>query len=250
LIYLIALAKLFQDIGFCIRIFYFSLKIELERDPYAYNYDFDIRVLHFLNMIESLSYPKPFPPDLLKLATESSRIKDTIILGNPQFCKSIKDLYLECDRINEIDDYMLETFFVTPFLEKNKYKVVKYFVICDYPDYQKYFEKLKDLSSKYGFAYLFLFHVEKIQLVKIPTDLKEQNSVIYFHEDFELRDIYKDNNERLRPRLREYMKENFTSFKLDNLNFEKDFIYSKINTLKSTSEDGWDLFEKKRFIEL
>jgi hypothetical protein len=29
------------------------------------------------------------------------------------------------------------------------------------------------------------------------------------------------------------------------LNFEKDFIYSKINTLKSTSEDGWDLFEKK-----
>ena len=244
------MAKLFQDIGFCIRIFYFSLKIELERNPYAYNYDFDIRVLHFLNMIESLSYPKPFPPDLLKLATESSRIKDTIILGNPQFCKSIKDLYLECDRINEIDDFMLENFFVTPFLEKNKYKVVKYFVICDYPDYQKYFEKLKDLSSNYGLAYLFLFHVEKIQLVKIPTDLKEQNSVIYFHEDFELRDIYKDNNERLRPRLREYMKENFTSFKLDNLNFEKDFIYSKINTLKSTSEDGWDLFEKKRFIEL
>jgi hypothetical protein len=74
--------------------------------------------------------------------------------------------------------------------------------------------------------------------------------VIYFHEDFELRDIYKDNNERLIPRLREYMKENFASFKLDNLNFEKDFIYSKINILKSTSEDGWDLFEKKRFIEL
>ena len=74
--------------------------------------------------------------------------------------------------------------------------------------------------------------------------------MIYFNEDFELREIYKDNNERLRPRLREYMKENFTSFKLDNLNFEKDFIYSKINTLKSTSEDGWDLFEKKRFIEL
>ena len=242
--------KLFQDIGFCIRILYFSLKSELERDPYAYNYDFDIRVLHYLNMIESLSYPKPFPPDLLKLATESSRIKDTIILGNAQFRKSIKNLYLQCDRINEIDDYILENFFQAPFLEKNKYKVVKYFVICDYPDYQEYFERFKDLSSKYGFAYLFLVHVENIQLVKILTDLKEQNSVIYFNEDFELREIYKDNNERLRPRLREYMKENFTSFKLDNLNFEKDFIYSKINTLKSTSEDGWNLFEKKRFIEL
>ena len=140
--------------------------------------------------------------------------------------------------------------FVTPFLEKNKYKVVKYFVICDYLDFPKYFERFKDLSSKYGFAYLFLFHIENIELVKIRTDLREQNSVIYFGGGYELREIYKDNNERLRPRLREYMKENFTSFKLDNLNFEKDFIYSKINTLKSTSEDGWDLFEKKRFIEL
>jgi len=240
------LAKLFQDIGFCIRIFYFSLKNELESDPYAYNYDFDIRVLYFLNMIESLSYPKPFPPDLLKFATESARIKDTIILGNPQFRKSIKDLYLKCARINEVYDYGLETFFQTPFLEKNKYKVVKYFVICDYPDYPKYFARFKDLSSKYGFAYLFLVHVENIQLVKILTDLKEQNSVIYFNQGFELREIYKDNNERLRPRLREYMKENFSSYKLDNMNFEKDFIYTQINSLKSTSEDGWDLFEYKK----
>ena len=153
---------------------------------------------------------------------------------------------MQCDRINEIDDYILENFFQAPFLEKNKYKVVKYFAICDYPDYPKYFERFKDLSSKYGFAYLFLVHVEIIQLVKIRTDISEQNSVIYFNEDFELREIYKDNNERLRPRLREYMKENFSSFKLDNLNFEKEFIYTKIEDLKSTSEDGWDLFGLKK----
>ena len=42
------------------------------------------------------------------------------------------------------------------------------------------------------------------------------------------------------------MKENFTSFKLDNLNFEKEFIYTKIEDLKSTSEDGWDLFGLKK----
>ena len=42
------------------------------------------------------------------------------------------------------------------------------------------------------------------------------------------------------------MKENFSSFKLDNLNFEKEFIYTKIEDLKSTSEDGWDLFGLKK----
>ena len=144
-----------------------------------------------------------------------------------------------------MDDYMLENFFETHFLEKNKYKVVKYFVICDYPDYPKYFERFKDLSSKYGFAYLFLVHIENIELVKIRTDLKEQNSVIYFGGGYELREIYKDNNERLRQRLREYLKENFTSFKLDYLESEKELMYDKIEDLKSTSEDGWDLFELK-----
>ena len=42
------------------------------------------------------------------------------------------------------------------------------------------------------------------------------------------------------------MKENFTSFKLDYLEYEKELMYDQIENLKSTSEDGWDLFEYKK----
>ena len=115
-----ALVKLFQDIGFCIRIFYYSLKSHLFKDRFAYEYDFDIRVLYCLNLMENLSYNKEYPYNLLKLATESARIKDTIILGNSEFRMYIKYLNLSNERINDLDDFMLENFFQSPFLEKKK----------------------------------------------------------------------------------------------------------------------------------
>ena len=42
------------------------------------------------------------------------------------------------------------------------------------------------------------------------------------------------------------MKENFTYFKLDYLKSEKELMYDRIEDLKSTSEDGWDLFGLKK----
>ena len=243
-----SLAKLFQDMGFCIRILYYSLKNHLLHDRFAYEYDFDIRILYYLNLIENLAYPTEFPSELLKLATESTRIKDTIILGDEDFRQHIKNLNLPNERINDLDDNMLDTFFQTPFLEKNKYKVVKYFIICQYENYEKkYLEEFKLLSSKYGFAYLFLVQLDNIQLVKMFTDLEVQNSVIYYLDDYELSEIYKDNNVRLRPRLREYMKDNFTSFKIDNIKVQEINTYKIIEDLKSSSEDGWDLFEFKKY---
>ena len=69
-------------------------------------------------------------------------------------------------------------------------------------------------------------------------------SVYYFFNDRELIEIYKDNNERLRPRLAGYLPENeqFPEFKKasDELN---EIINENIRDLKSSSEDGWDLFE-------
>jgi len=53
-----SMIKLFQDIGFCIRILFYNLKSKLLHNQYVYEYDFDIRILYFLNLIESLSYRK------------------------------------------------------------------------------------------------------------------------------------------------------------------------------------------------
>ena len=242
-----ALIKLFQDIGFCIRILYYSIKNKLFHDRFAFQYDFDIRILYFLNLVETLSYGTKFPSDLLKLATESSRIKDTIILGEKPFREHIKNLKLPNERINDLDDEKLESFFQTPFLYKNKYKVVKYFVICEDNNFEsKYLEEFKNLSSKYGFAYLFLVFVKNQKLINMKNDLKVQKSVIYFCDDNELSEIYKDNNERLRPRLREFLPENYSIFKLENIKFEEACIYERIEDIKSNSEDGWELFEFKK----
>ena len=49
-----SMIKLFQDIGFCIRILFYNLKSKILHDEY----NFDIRILYFLNLIESLSYKK------------------------------------------------------------------------------------------------------------------------------------------------------------------------------------------------
>ena len=242
-----SMIKLFQDIGFCIRILYYTLKSKLLKDQYCYEYEFDIRILYFLNLIEDHAYKKEFPEDLMKLATKSARIKDTIILGNKQFRNHIIYLNLPNDRITDLDDNSIEYFFQHPFIEEKQYKVVRYFVICEEADFKnKYLLQFKNLSAKYGFAYLFLVSVKNKKLDNFINNLSEQYSAIYFFSDYQLKEIYKDNNERLRPRLREYMIENYSSFKLQNYQFEKEFIHVKIEELKSNSEEGWDLFELKK----
>ena len=244
--------KLFQDIGFCIRILYCSLKCHILKDEYSYEYDFDFRILYYCNLIANVVYKFEYPAHLMKLATESSRIKDTIILGDKQFRNHIKKLNLPCKRINELEDYMLDSFFEKPYIENKKYKVVKYFVICQDEELEKkYFEEFKRLSSKYGFSYLFLDYVKNRKLIDIKDSLKKLISVYYFFNDRELIEIYKDNNERLRPRLAGYLPENehFPELKeaKDKLN---EMINEDIRDLKSTSEDGWDLFEYKEKYEI
>ena len=238
--------KLFQDIGFCIRLLHYTLDSILYHDKYCYEYDFDIRILYYCNLIENLAYSTKYPSHLFKLATESAKIKDTIILGDIQFKNHIKELKLPNERINEVDDDKLDSFFQKPYIEKKKYKVVKYFVICEDKDLDnKYLEEFKNLSSKYGFAYLFLVYVNNKKLIDIKNDLKELKSIYYIFEDSELIEIYKDNNERLRPRLAGYLPENYSEYKksMDEL---KEMVNEDIKDLKLTSEDGWDLFEYKK----
>ena len=137
-----SLIKFFQDIGFCIKIFYFSINDFLLREEFlGYDYTVEIRILNFFNLLQNLSPESKFPPNLLNLATESSRIKDTIILGDKHFRNHIKWLNLPCKRINELDDNELDSFFKNPYKEKNKYKITKYFSICDENSEKKYLEK-------------------------------------------------------------------------------------------------------------
>lgn len=242
-----ALIKLFQDIGFCIRILFYKIKSLVLKDIYCYEYKFDIRILFFLNLIENLCYEKEYPADLLKFATEASRIKDTIILGDKQFRNNIKALNLPCERINDLDDNMLDLFFYKPFKINKKYNVVKYFVICEKKDFDdKYLEQLTNLSSKYGFAYLFLVYIKNEQLIDIRDDLKIKNSLIYFCDNNELVEIYKDNNERLRPRLRDFLPENINPIKIELNQIHEEMFYGILQELKSTSEEGWDLFGAKK----
>ena len=106
-------------------------------------------------------------PDLLNLATEYSKIKDTIILGNEQFRNHIRSLNLPCQRITELENDKLNSFFQNPYKENNKYKIVKYFVTCDENLEKKYLEEFKSLSTKYGFAYLFLIYAKNLSNIKL-----------------------------------------------------------------------------------
>ena len=66
--------KYFQDFGFCIKYFTYSLYELLNLDEFLGNeYHLDIRIIYFLTMIENLIYNSIFPSDLLKLAISKNK---------------------------------------------------------------------------------------------------------------------------------------------------------------------------------
>ena len=167
--------KYFQDIGFCIKFFYYMFYKFLNFDIKFFEYDFrvDYRMFYFLQYLIGLKVQSEVPSNLLKLARESAMIKDTIILGDKKFRNHIRMLNIKSKRIFELDDNMIDLFFKNPYKEDNKYKISKYFVICDNISESKYIEKFKLLSSKYGFAYLFIVYIinQKKSDVKLDFNL-------------------------------------------------------------------------------
>ena len=244
--------KFFQDIGFCIQFFSYAIYEILYADEFlGYEYHHDIRILYFLELSHGISSQSKYPQDLLNLATESVRIKDTIILGESQFQNHIFSLKIPQQRIHILDDNMLDSFFKKPYMEKNKYKVTKYFVVCEEKNEEKYLEKFKSLSSKYGFAYLFFVCVKNKQISDMRIDLHTFDSVIYIFNDIELLDYFKDNNERLKPNLQNYLPENNNPTLKAINDLVENVVYKDIKDFKSNCEDGWELFESEnhaRFI--
>ena len=60
----------------------------------GYEYHHDIRILHFAVLIQNLESSSKLPVDILNLATESAKVKDTIIIGDNEFRNHIKSLNL------------------------------------------------------------------------------------------------------------------------------------------------------------
>ena len=242
--------KYFQDIGFCIKFFYYMFYKFLNFDLTFFDFEFsvDFRMLYFFQYLSKLKEKPEIPSNLLKLAGESAMIKDTIILGDKKFRNHIKMLNIKSKRIFELDDNMIDLFFENPYKEGNKYKITKYFVICDNISESKYIEKFKLLSSKYGFAYLFIVYIINQKKSDVQLDLNLQKSIIYIFEDYELIEIYKDNNERLKPYIKNFIFKTEPSDK--NLEDIKLFIFDDIKNFKSNCEDGWELFEKENFVHI
>jgi len=242
--------KYFQDIGFCIKFFYYMFYKFLNFDIKFFEYDFrvDYRMFYFLQYLIGLKVQSEVPSNLLKLARESAMIKDTIILGDKKFRNHIRMLNIKSKRIFELDDNMIDLFFKNPYKEDNKYKISKYFVICDNISESKYIEKFKLLSSKYGFAFLFIVYVVNQKKSDVQLDVNLKKPIIYIFDDYELIEIYKDNNERLKPYLESFLIETEPDNKsLENL---KSFILDDIKNFKSSCEDGWELFEKENFVNI
>ena len=185
--------KYFQDIGFCIKFFYYMFYkfLNFDKTLFDFEYSIDFRMFYFLQYIIKLKEQPESPSNLLKLARESAMIKDTIILGDKKFRNHIKMLNIKSKRIFELDDNMIDLFFKNPYKEDNKYKITKYFVICDNISESKYIEKFKLLSSKYGFAYLFIVYIINQKKSDVKLDYNLQKSIIYIFEDYELIEIYK-----------------------------------------------------------
>ena len=186
--------KYFQDIGFCIKFFYYMFYkfLNFDKTLFDFEYSVDFRMFYFLQYIIKLKEQPEIPSNLLKLARESAMIKDTIILGDKKFRNHIKMLNIKSKRIFELDDNMIDLFFKNSYKEDNKYKITTYFVICDNISESKYIEKFKLLSSKYGFAYLFIVYIINQKKSDVKLDYNLQKSIIYIFEDYELIEIYKD----------------------------------------------------------
>ena len=238
-----------QDIGFCFRIINNSLYEILYQDEFiGYEHHLDLRMLFFMNMLSSSKLKSDFPQDLLQYATESARVKDTIIIGNQNFRNHIRGLNIPCERINELDDIMFDSFFKNPYKAENKYKITKYFIICEKELERKYLDLFKCLSAKYGFGFLFLVYKKNKDIVEEKYDLKKIKPIIYIYEDFELIEIYKDNNIRLKANLDKLLSKNFSKAQLKMNDLVERIIYKNIKDFKYNCEDGWDIFENENNI--
>ena len=248
--FIYSLMKYFQDIGFCLKFFLYQVHEMLYGNEFlGYEYHHDIRILHFSILIQNLANSSKIPSDILNLATESAKVKDTIIIGDNEFRNHIKSLNLFSKRINELDEKTLESFFKQPFKEENKYKVTKYFIICDENAENIYLEKIRSLSIKYGFAYLFLIYSKNEKSSREKTNVRagSQKPIIYIYNDYELIEFYKDNNERLKPCWisslpNTYFTKNSNGFGMDTI---MNSLYKNIDEFKSNYEDGWEIFELK-----
>ena len=54
----------------------------------GYEYHHDIRILYFAILTQNLVSSSKLPPEILNLACESAKVKDTIIIGDNELKKS------------------------------------------------------------------------------------------------------------------------------------------------------------------
>ena len=136
---------------------------------------------------------------------------------------------------------MFDSFFKNPYKAENKYKITKYFIICEKELERKYLDLFKCLSAKYGFGFLFLVYKKNKDIVEEKYDLKKIKPIIYIYEDFELIEIYKDNNVRLKANLDKLLSKNFSKAQLIMNDLVERIIYKNIKDFKYNCEDGWDI---------
>ena len=67
---------------------------------------------------------------------------------------------------------------------------------------------MKKLSTKYGFAYLFIVYLKNKKYTDLRINLKEEKSCLYILEDDDIFEIFLDKNERLKPNLLKYLPKN------------------------------------------
>ena len=97
----------------------------------------------------------------------SIKFKDTIVLGDKQFHKKIREINLPCENIFYLNEEEFYNFCLVPKKISNKYKKCNYFIIMNEKMAGKFRETILYISNVFALflSLLFMFKIKILKLI-------------------------------------------------------------------------------------
>ena len=173
----------------------------------------------------------------------SIKFKDTIVLGDKQFHKKIREINLPCENIFYLNEEEFYNFCLVPKKISNKYKKCNYFIIMNEKMAGKFRETILYISNVFALIFIIIIYVQN-KNIKINKQLLQKPILvpIITYSEKDILNFYIDNNIRLKDIILKSMDE-LEAIEKEFLNIDNEFPKIKETKIIKEEDNGWDMIK-------